>query len=185
MRGGLAHLANRFFRGLVPGRLHSADEQWVRSVLSPDELTLWSRSAPRDQVHSVGVARSMQRWCDATEADESTETLAVAAALLHDIGKVEAPLGLIGRVVATVTEAAAGDRMGPVVERQDIVGVVARYCDYPVRGARLLEAAGADPLVVAWSMEHHDSEDAWTIPHQLGRALRQADDGRLTKYIRE
>jgi hypothetical protein len=59
----------------------------------------------------------------------------VAGALLHDCGKVEAGLGTVGRVVATVA--------GPRSSR------FRAYHDHEAIGARLAQAAGSDPATVA------------------------------------
>ena len=59
----------------------------------------------------------------------------MAGALLHDVGKVEAGLGTFARVAATV--------VGPRGRRFRL------YHDHEAIGARLAEAAGADPVTVA------------------------------------
>ncbi len=53
---------------------------------------------------------------------------------------------------------------------------VGQYVLYPELGVDLLELAGSDELVIAWSREHHLPEADWTVPADLGRALQAADD---------
>ena len=88
-------------------------------------------------------------------------------------GKVEADLGTFGRVAATLVgrRRAAGWAGAPGVR-----GRVAAYLRHDALGAELLEDAGADLLTVAWAREHHRPERDWTVPLEVGRALRAADD---------
>jgi hypothetical protein len=66
------------------------------SFLLPDELKLWSAMPGRDQSHSIEVLkRFLVLYPEATRAQG-------AAALLHDVGKVQSGLGWFGRIVATV-----------------------------------------------------------------------------------
>ena len=152
-----AHLVRRFFGSLSPVGPSSDDETWVAGVLLPGELELWRRMAGPDRRHAVGVARRV-----GTDAPRPV----VAAALLHDVGKVEAGLGTFGRVVATV----AGRR---AVARDGRFG---RYLRHDAIGAELLRAAGSDPLTIAWAAEHHLPPSRWTVPAEVGAALKAADD---------
>jgi predicted HD phosphohydrolase len=88
----------------------------------------------------------------------------VAAALLHDVGKVDADLGTWARALATVVDRRTGD------------GRFARYRRHDEIGATLLVAAGADALTVAWAREHHLPPSRWTVPRPLADALKAADD---------
>jgi hypothetical protein len=66
------------------------------SFLLPDELKLWSAMPGRDQRHSIEVLkRFLVLYPEAKRAQG-------AAALLHDVGKVQSGLGWFGRIVATV-----------------------------------------------------------------------------------
>lgn len=96
------------------------------------------------------------------------ERAVLAAALLHDVGKVDAGLGVLGRTVATVVGVVAGhDRAG---------GRIARYLAHDRIGAALLEDAGSDPLTVTWAREHHLRPERWTLPDRVTAALAAADD---------
>jgi len=117
-------------------------------------------SAP-DRRHAVAVARRL-----GPEA-----AVAVPAALLHDVGKVDSRLGPVRR--AGVTAAAV------VLGRTRVArggGRMARYLRHDSLGAALLERAGSDALTVAWAREHHLPADRWTVPQALGRSLKAADD---------
>jgi hypothetical protein len=40
----------------------------------------------------------------------------------------------------------------------------------------MLDAAGSDGLTIAWARDHHLSADRWTVPADVGAALKLADD---------
>lgn len=101
----------------------------VQSVLSLNEMHLWTKSAREDQQHSLVVLkRLLNIMPDAGQA-------AQAAALLHDIGKIESDLGTFLRVVATV--------VGPRTKR------FAKYHDHEQIGMKMLEEAGSSPEIIA------------------------------------
>jgi hypothetical protein len=95
----------------------------------------------------------------------------MAAALLHDIGKVEAGLGTYSRALTTAAAVVVGrDRLARGSGR------VGRYLRHDTLGAGLLENAGSHPFTVAWAREHHLSPARWTLPESIGAALKAADD---------
>lgn len=164
---GPIHLVRRFLGSLSPVPLRAEDEAWTNAQLGPGERQLWQRMSRADQKHAVGVARVV---ADRVGADERA---VIAAALLHDIGKVDADLGTFGRVAATLVGRRRGARWQ---DAPGIRGRIGRYLHHDAIGAGLLADAGADPLTVAWTREHHRPEDAWTVPLAVGRVLRDADD---------
>ena len=159
-------------RSMWPAGPSADNEQWVQSVLSDDELKLWRRMSRVDRRHAVGVARRAERQL----GHEATKPV-LAAALLHDVGKVTAGLGTYGRVVATVAGAAAGRSMaGAWTEGKGFTRRVGLYLRHPDLGADMLALAGSNPLTVAWAREHHLPEEDWTLPPDVARALKAADD---------
>jgi hypothetical protein len=168
----LGHLTKRFFGSLWPKGPSRQDEEWVRSVLSDGELKLWQRMSRADRRHAVGVARHAERQLD----HEATKPV-LAAALLHDVGKVSAGLGTYGRVVATLAGAAAGRSMAEAWTRgEGFTRKVGLYLRHPDLGADMLALAGSDRLTVTWAREHHLPEDQWTLPQRVAGALKAADD---------
>lgn len=169
-RSVVAHLARRFATSLWPGGPSPADEARVAGVLSPAELALWRRLSGPDRRHSVAVALRTR----------SDDPAVLAAALLHDVGKLEAGLGTLGRVGATMAGLAAGGPAGPRIlawaGRGGAVGRVGRYLAHDRLGADLLARAGSHPLAVAWAREHHLPPDRWSVPAALGARLKAADD---------
>ena len=101
----------------------------------------------------------------------------LAAALLHDVGKIDAGLRTYGRVVATISGAAGGREMAHLWRtKSGITRRVGLYLTHDEIGGDHLALADSDPLTVAWAREHHLPEDRWTVPVQIGRALKAADD---------
>jgi hypothetical protein len=125
-----------------------------------------------DRRHAVGVARRA-----AAALGDRADRPVVAAALLHDVGKVEAGLGTYGRVVATLAAMAAGrETAGMWSEGRGFTRRVGLYLRHPDIGADLLALAGSDPVTVAWAREHHLPADRWTLPADVAAALHAADD---------
>jgi len=166
------HRARRFFGSLWPKGPAEDDERWARSHLLAGEEQLWDRMSGPDRRHALGVARRVE----VALGEEATRPV-LAAALLHDVGKTVADLGTYGRVVATLSGAITGaDTHALWVEGSGFTRKVGLYLTYPALGADLLRLAGSDELTVAWAREHHEPEDRWTVPVDLGRVLSEADD---------
>ena len=115
-----------------------------------------------DRRHAAGVARDVVA---ALGPDAGRPV--VAAALLHDVGKVEAGLGTFARVPATI--------LGLLGGRTRWRGRLGTYLRHDQVGAELLRAASSDHLTVAWAAEHHLPPDRWTVPAHLARVLKAAD----------
>ena len=96
------HLVTRFFGSLRPGGPRAVDREWAQAQLLPAELELWQRMPGPDRRHSAGVARRVER----SLGEQATRPV-LAAALLHDVGKLDAHLRTYGRVVATLARAAS------------------------------------------------------------------------------
>jgi hypothetical protein len=149
------------------------DERWALDQLGPGETELWHRLSDPDRCHAVDVARAV-----VVELGEPIDRPVVAAALLHDSGKVVSRLGTFSRVIATLVWAAVDDARAEGWSTSDRVVTrrLGQYRRHPELGAELLRAAGSDPLTVAWAAEHHLPPDRWTIPIEIGQALKACDD---------
>ncbi len=123
------HLVRRFVCALSPAPPAPADDVWASDCLVPGELALWRRMSNPDRRHAIEVAR---RFAAARPHAERAE---LAAALLHDVGKVASGLGTGARVVATV--------VGPRTQR------FRQYHDHEDLGVSMLRAAGSDPATIA------------------------------------
>jgi hypothetical protein len=160
------HLVRRFVGSLWPGGPSDGDEAWVRRQLLAGEVDLWQRMSGPDRRHAVGVARRTA----ALLGDQATRPV-LAAALLHDVGKIDAGLGTFRRALVTAGALVAGhDRLSRGTGR------VGRYLRHDAIGADMLRAAGSDELTAAWAREHHLPPERWSVPAAAGAALKDADD---------
>jgi hypothetical protein len=121
------HLARRFVSSLSRLEPDAADVAWVDSQLGDGELQLWRRMSVADRRHAIMVARRF----DASGQWSRDE---VAAALLHDVGKLDSGLGTFLRVAATV--------VGPRTVR------FRRYHDHEHIGAEMLASAGSSGITI-------------------------------------
>jgi hypothetical protein len=140
------HLAKRFAGSLSRRPPDPADEQWAKGWLAPWEIALWRRMPNADRRHAIQVTRRFaQLRSDATRAE-------MAGALLHDVGKLEAGLGTVGRVVATL--------VGPRT------ATFRTYHDHEAIGARWLQQQGSSAETVDMVLRRGPA----------AAHLRQADD---------
>ena len=145
------HLVRRFVTSLSSASPPSSDIAWVNESLLPSEFELWSRMVSYDQRHSIEVARRFVALHPTSTRDE------VAAALLHDIGKIHSELGVMGRVVATI--------VGPKGTK------FREYHNHEVIGLNLCRAAGSSTetlRLLDWSAESSRNDS-------IVKLLRQAD----------
>lgn len=170
--GGAVHLIRRFFGSLKPGGPSDLDRSWVEATLSEGEYGLWCRMSGPDCRHSAQVGRDVERMLGA----EATPPV-LAAALLHDVGKIDADLGTWGRVIATLSAKVAGrDAAKLWIKSSGFTRKVGLYFHHPEIGADMLELAGSDPLTISWTEEHHRPSDEWTLPADITAALDAADN---------
>ena len=169
---GALHLTKRFFGSLLPIGPRSADRAWVLEQLLDGEQDIWRKMSAVDRRHAAGVARRVE----ATLGEEATRPV-LAAALLHDCGKTVSGLGTYGRVIATLSAKLAGrDQAFAWSETRGFTRRVGLYLEHPRLGGELLGLAGSAPLTVAWTEQHHLSPEDWTVPLEVGHALKEADD---------
>lgn len=174
--GGLSHLARRFAGSLWPGGPGVAGEAWARQWLRSGEVDVWKAMSGPDRRHGLAVARRVAESLGNADG-AGVPRKALAAALLHDAGKSESRLGVLGRSAATVLAAALG--------RKKVAGwrgasgwraEAGRYAAHDEIGGEMLAAAGSDPLVVAWAREHHRPPADWSVDPALAGVLKAADD---------
>jgi HD domain len=145
----IVHLERRFFRALSDRPPSSTEHAWALSFLSTSECELWQRMQNQDKRHSIEVARRLETFLP------SVPPHALAAALMHDVGKIESRLGTFARVAATI--------VGSPTQR------FRAYHDHERIGADMLRTAGSDPALIALVDETSDD-------HIVKRALRRADN---------
>jgi hypothetical protein len=171
------HLFRRFVRALWPGPPRRRDVEWVEGILDPGELALWRSLPNHDRRYTIRVARLVEQHLAGTEYVGDQRWL--AAALLHDVGKLDASLGVVGRSVATVMGAAAGPaRVDRWAHGGGFRRRVAWYLHHDERGAERIRAAGGRDEAARWARVHHH-RDRWPssgVPTPVAEALEAADN---------
>jgi hypothetical protein len=171
-----AHLVSRFFESLMPRPVRPADRAWVEEVLLPAELALWTRLPRADQQESVGVAHRTQAELAGTEyADDPRWT---AAALLHDVGKLDARFGPVRRAIATLLAIVLGPRLVESwVDKSGFRRRCALYVFHDQLGADRVKLAGGRKEAALWADAHHRPAiwDTTGLPPVVMAALAKAD----------
>ena len=140
-------------------RMSDRDRAEAFSHLGPELGGLFLRMAVRDQQHALRVLRRL----------DGPGPLLCQAALLHDVGKAEAPLGTVGRSLVVLAGATGTCRL---LRRLPMVGGrFNRYLRHAEIGAEMLRSAGANPDLVEIVAEHEA-----LLPAHPETALLQAVD---------
>ena len=137
------HLASRFFGALSGGQPSPEDLTEVESLLLDSEFLLWQKLPTMDQRHSTTVLR---RFLNLRPGATQPE---LRAALLHDIGKIQSNLGVLGRVVATLV-GRRGERFTAYHDHEKIGSEMLRNIDSDSVTIQLV--SGSDPLDVAGAL---------------------------------
>jgi putative nucleotidyltransferase with HDIG domain len=145
----------------------------ARSVLTADQMQLFTCLQPSEQIHALRVLQTVQ--------DEGHNNLdLLTAALLHDIGKARAPLRLWERVLIVLAKGLFPERtkswgtgrldgwMRPFVIAEQ----------HPAWGADMAAEVGTSPLAVSL-IRRHQSPGGWdpVSPNEnrLLKILQDAD----------
>jgi HD domain len=158
----------RQFRLAIFGPWAPVPELSLSTFLSPALLALFRRMKPSEQAHSFAVLKRLQ-------VTGKTDPNLLAAALLHDVGKICFPLSVWDRALIVVGKRffqRRARRWGngePRGLRRPFV-VAARHADW---GADLVAAAGASAQTVELVRRHQDFSQT---DDPLLTALQQADD---------
>jgi putative nucleotidyltransferase with HDIG domain len=169
----IGHYVRRFFGSLSTRPPSTADEAWAEAVTTPAEYALYARLRNTDRRHLVLGARRV-----AAELGPHADPVWVRAALLHDVGKFHADLGVIGRSASTVCAYGLGrTRVQDWSDRPGLRGRFGRYERHDEVGADELRAAGSPHVVAEWSALHHHPERfaASPIPDAVLLVLDRAD----------
>lgn len=138
------------------------DDAWARAVLTHTEFQVYCTMSSAERFHGVSVAKCVQH-----RAENASREL-LAAAILHDVGKVGSPEHWLYRVAAHV----APGKKGPYNPNLQGFAAVRQALHYhPKNGADLLAQRGVNPAVVALVRHHHNPP---TTPEQ--RLLWQCDE---------
>jgi hypothetical protein len=167
LRAGVL-LVRRYVETVRARPLDPVEAAWVAAQLSPAERDLFGRMSVADQRHALGVARRA--------AAAGLRGEAVVAALFHDVGKVDAGLGPLGRVIGTVGRLVLGRaRVVRLTGRIRVLAPIGWYVDHAARGEQRLREIGANDLVATWAGDHHRHPLHYRVPLETGVVLARAD----------
>lgn len=138
--GRLGHLVRRWVSSLSRAEPSVRDMEWVKSVLAPGELGIWTTMAVADRRHSIVVARRF------VELAPDARRALIAAALLHDVGKSASNLSTTGRVMATIV-GSRGSRFATYHRHEEIGIEMCRRAGSLDETIALLSGKG-DPAMV-------------------------------------
>lgn len=174
MPGSPAHLFRRFFDVASAKPLTQSEQRAVKSWLTPELAGVFFAQQPADQRHGYHAALVVV-------ADGSENRDTIVAALLHDVGKRHAQLGLVGRSVASLM----------ILAGLPLSSRMRAYRDHGLSGAGELARLGAPSLAIDFAMHHHGSRPP-TIDPATWRILVEADQppktmsrhrGRITSMV--
>jgi hypothetical protein len=157
--GSWGHLAARFVDVATARPLDPDERRWVEARLSPAELSLFDDQRASDRRHGLEAGLAAVAGGGAPEV--------VAAAILHDVGKRHARLGLVGRSVASVA----------IRLRLPLWRSARIYRDHGILGSVELERAGSALLAVDFARHHHGPRPAG-FPPPTWALLAAADRAR-------
>lgn len=118
--------------------LSVAEQELARSILAPRLQTIFFEQTHADQRHGLESARHVM--CSGKARPDL-----IAAALLHDVGKRHARLGILGRVAASLLIAA----------RFPLRARFRAYRDHGPVAAEELRNIGAPEVAVTFARHHH------------------------------
>ncbi len=131
----MIHLIKRFIGHLTATPLTPTEAEQVSALLSPSLADLFFTMTVADQRHAFDV--HMRAGSDPRLAE---------TALMHDIGKVAAPIGPVSRSCVTVLVAC----------HIPVAGTWAIYRDHGPIGAEMLAVAGASDFTVLFTRTYPD-----------------------------
>lgn len=165
----MIYRVQQFWHTLYTKPLTESDLAPARSVLNKEQMALFSRLQPSEQVHGLRVLQTLMNQ------GEGHPDLLVAA-LLHDIGKICHPLRVWERVVIVLGKQLfpnlmqrLGDAQPQSWKRPFVVA-----CEHPRWGADLAREAGTSPLAVKLIYQHQNP---------IQKEYNSADDQRLLAIL--
>jgi putative nucleotidyltransferase with HDIG domain len=158
MPGSLAHLTARFFDVLTARPLDLVEKTTVETWLSPQLHQLFFEQSAPDQRHGYEAALSV---ISQGVNDEDV----VVAALVHDVGKRHARLGVVGRSVASLL----------ILARLPLTERMKTYRDHGIIGAKELADLGAPAVAIDFALHHH-GERPHGFDARTWDALEKADE---------
>jgi len=167
----------RQFRNALIAKPSEGDLEVVTAYLTPEQVALFKRMHPSEQMHSIQVVRALEH-APTPSTEEHQKDLRVAA-LLHDIGKSRYSLKIWERVIIVLLKAALPEQSEKWGEGEPIGWrrpfVIARQ--HPQWGAQMALAAGVSPVAAALIERHQEDQfdKSGELVDRLVQRLKAAD----------
>ena len=184
--GGMSS-TRRFNQSIIPYRVRQfwavlnstqpsdRDLAPARSVLTEQQMALFTRLQSSEQTHSLRVLKTLQ-----DQGERHPDLL--TAALLHDIGKIYHPLCIWERVIIVLAKRIAPKKMqawGAAHPRGWKRSFVVAHM-HPSWGAELAREAGTTPLAVKLIQNHQEVistlAEKSSVSKKLLTTLQKADN---------
>jgi hypothetical protein len=150
MLSRLAYRTRQFCNAL-PGSRKRVKADALLPYLSPSQITIFRQMQPSEQAHACEMLEQLK-------VAGQTDPDLLAAALLHDVGKILYPYTLVDRVVIVLFKRFFQRKTGGW--RQGTPGRLRRLFTaaalHPAWGADLAEQAGASPRTVELIRRHQE-----------------------------
>lgn len=152
----LAYRTRQLWQAISTGSSRE-DTELAAAILTPSQLELFQQMQESEQAHSIRVLRELKR-----QGEENSDLQ--TAALLHDVGKIRAPLRLWERVLVVVIKTICPScvkRWGAAGESNSLEGLGWRRAfvvaeKHPAWGADLVSQNGGSDLAVALVARHQE-----------------------------
>jgi hypothetical protein len=150
--GSPAHLFSRFWDVATAQRLSASERAAVEAWLTPETAQLFFAQDHPDQRHGYHAALSVV-------ASGVHDRDVIMAALLHDVGKRHARLGIVGRSVASIL----------ILGRLPLSTRMEAYRNHGLVAAHELGELSVPSLVIDFALHHHRQRpptiapDVWDI----------------------
>lgn len=157
--------AKQFFAAVFP-RSGSEGLTAAAEVLTPGQLLLFRSLPPEDQAHGLRVLGELR-------AQEERDPDLLAAALLHDVGKLRCPLSVWERALVVVVRRllpGAVHRWGKG-EARGLRRAFVAAVKHPEWGAELVSTVGGSPRLIQL-VRLHQNEPHRVADRELSERLR-------------